>query len=51
MENFYIVARIKFVPGPVVVVENQLFPINSWFAPLFFAEHPQPPNLQPIKKG
>jgi hypothetical protein len=51
MENFYIMARVVLVAGPPTPVDNQLFPINSWFVALFFAEHEQPPTLQAIKKG
>lgn len=51
MDNFYIVARAVTVEGPAVPVENQLFPINSWFTPIFFAPQDRAPQLQPVKKG
>ena len=51
MENFYIVARVVLAAGPPTPVDNQMFPINSWFVALFFKEHEQPHSLLAIKKG
>ena len=51
MDNFYIVARMIMVEGDSPIpVEDQLFPINSWFTPMFFESTVEEPKLIPVKK-